>query len=162
MFGWFKNRLVKRMKNLANVAQLITGMTLLKHYRVGEIADEDDQKVRAARASAIANYFFGKTSDPIHTRGFDLPALYEEGHQWLQQNEPFRELVVQSLRVLSTVEYERSGNATVVGEELLVKFGREFPSSPSPETYEALIEKAIASLAPADQQRVQLWKRTGR
>lgn len=162
MFGWLKKRVFAGMSDLAKTGQLVTGIALLKHYRVDEATDESDQTARAAKAAAIANYFFGKTSDPLHTQSFDLPALYEEGHQWLLQNASFRELVVQSLRVIATAEYGMSGNANIVGETILTRFGREFPSAPNPETYKALVYKAIASLPPVDQQRVLDWMRTGR
>lgn len=155
MFGWFKRRLAARMDAQANIAQLAMAMALLSHFRVQQAPNDAEKSARAAKASAVANHFFGKESDLAHTRGFDLPSLYEEGNAWLQKNPLFKELVVQSLRVLNTVEFARTGKAPVIGESLLVQFGPEFPLSPNPETYAALVAKAVESLPPEEQASVK-------
>lgn len=49
----------------------------------------------------------------------------------------------------------RSDSFNFIGESLLVQFGPEFPLSPNPETYAALVAKAVESLPPEEQASVK-------
>ena len=163
MFGWFKKRVVQRMRTLLSVSQIAVGVALLKHYGLQDALGEADRNARAARAAAAANYLFGKSPDPDHVQQFNpdhvqqfnLPEILAQAREWLQDNAPFRELVVQSRRVATAINAEASGAVSLVAEDLLSMLGGEFPDAPDPAKYEALIEQAIASLPPSYQQSIR-------
>lgn len=79
MFGWFKRRLANRVNKLADVAQIVTAIAPFSHSPAQQAPDERGKNVGLAKASAITNHFFGKTSDPVHTSNFDLLSLYDKG-----------------------------------------------------------------------------------
>lgn len=160
MFGWFKKRLLTRMLGLTDVAQLMTFTALIDHYSLDSRMSENQC---AAKAAAVANCFFGKSPDPRHVQQFNFVTLQTEAAGWLKANEPFRELVVQSLRVLNTAAHESSPTGPVIGESILVVFGSDYPDEPNPETYEELVHRVLGLLPLKSQENIRSWrKRSGR
>lgn len=150
-------RLMTRMRTLADAAQATAYCALFDYFHSEKSDSDAEENIRAAKAAAIANYFFGKMSDPVHTKSFGLSGLYKEGISWLQANPRFQELVVQSLRVRNTVEFARTGKAPQIGMSLLESFGSAFPAAPDPESYSALVHNAINLLSPSSQASVRRY-----
>jgi hypothetical protein len=154
MFGWFKKRTMERMGTLFSQSQMTTSLGLMKYYGFDEAQSEAEKNERAARAAAGANYLFGTAPSPMHLQQFNIPEIEAEACEWLRNNPVFRELVVQSLRVATTINSEASRTVSIVGEKLLETFGREFPNAPDPTSYEQLVNEAICLLPPAYQQSI--------
>ena len=154
MFGWFKKRAMKQMGVLFNISQMIISLGLMKYYGFDEAQSEAEKNERAARAAAGANYLFGTAPNPMHLQQFNMLEIEVEACEWLRNNPVFRELVVQSLRVSTSINSEASGTVSIVGQKLLATFGREFPNAPDPTTYEQLINKASLLLPPDYQQSI--------
>ena len=160
MFGWLKKRLIRRMLGLTDAAQMVVASALLNHYSHDSSIPADH---RAARAAAGANYLFGKDTDVGHASQFDLSKLQAEVTRWLQANEAFKKLVVQSLRVLNTATYATAGAGPVIGEAVLSTFGRDYPDAPDPQTFEASVHGTLQHLPTKDRESIRSWmRRTGR
>jgi len=147
MFGWLKNvsqnRLLKTMDGLSYLANLTTA------YKINSLlkssgnysTDEELSKVMAIRT----NYLFGKDLSESHT-SLDVKAEFNSAIDWLANDGLFRELVVQSLRVMSTTKMAKSGEPIVIGEDILTTYGYLYPDNLSPDEYKTLVFKAIDSL----------------
>ena len=101
-------------------------------------------------AAAISNYFFGKTADPRHIEQFTLEKIKTTGNQIITNNNNIRKLVVQSLRVLSTIAYAQGKEE--VGMDILSTYGKEFPDSPNPDSYLTVIHESIQAMSPTVQE----------
>jgi hypothetical protein len=154
MFGWLIKRTTKLMGALLNRSQMAIGLGMMKYYGFDEAQSEAEKNESAARGAAGANYLFGMAPSPKHSEQFNMLEIEAEACEWLRNNPVFRELVVQSLRVATTINSEASGTASIVGEKLLETFGREFPNAPDPTSYEELINKAILLLPSTFQQSI--------
>lgn len=89
------------MDGLASVAQMAVYLSL----------KEDNEKnmdsINAVLfAAAVSNYLFSKTADPRHIKQFTFVKIKAIGNQIIKNNN-IRKLVVQSLRVLSTIAYSQ-------------------------------------------------------
>ena len=74
---------------------------------------------------------------------FDYDKIKSTGYSLLDQDENLQEIIVQSLRVLSTLLSQQSSLLeNEDGYEILEKYGKKFPDSPNPESYESLFIKA--------------------
>ena len=82
----------------------------------------------------------------------------------MHDNRTMRELVVQTLRVASQVDYMVQREDCLSEERLLVltEFGSEFADAPQPETYEALVKRAIGTLPHHSQSRPLRFMETGK
>ena len=81
----------------------------------------------------------------------------------MQDNPTMRELVVQTLRVSWVVDYmvKRGDLPSEERMSILTKFGSEFPNAPDPNSYEALVRRAIGTLPVSSQARVLGLMETG-
>jgi hypothetical protein len=163
VFGWFKKRTLSSMNNLVRTAQMTVAMALMRQYGFDKAKSEAEKNETAAKGSAAANFLNGQSPSPMHAQ-LDLPQIHAEARQWLRNNAVMRELVVQTLRVSSVVDHE-TGRRDPLREEVvsvLTEFGEEFPVSPSTKSYQALVLRAIGTLAPENQQRLMRFMETGR
>lgn len=145
MFGWFKKRMLNRMAGLTRDAQLATFAAIVGGFQGDPLAK--------SRAGARTNFLYGHEASVEHKQQFDMSVEERAALEWLQRNELFKELVVQTLRVIATVRYGRGlGNAVspVIGEQILLDFGPAFPVAPEPDTYGALVLRAIETLDEKD------------
>ena len=156
------------MNNLARTGQATIGLALMRHYSLNSaVADSEDgasesEDDLAKRASAAANFLNGQPLHATHA-DFDLPQIYAEARQWMRDNRTMRELVVQTLRVASQVDYMvKTEEGLSEGRTLiLTEFGSEFADAPRPETYEALVRRAIGTLPHRSQGRLLRFMETG-
>lgn len=159
-FGNSKKRLFAKMSSNVWMSQMAVSMMLMGRFNFDSAQTDEDRNTVSTKAAAWANYLFGKTPSEQHAH-LDLQSEHHAARDWLIENDLARELVVQSIRVANTVAYGRSGSAPEIGLELLAKFGAEFPDAPTPATYEILVNRAIASLSPENQQSLRAWARKG-
>lgn len=136
------------MTDRINMAKFVTWKTLCDDLGNRTASNETEKDHQAKKAAATTNYFFGDPSDPTLSAEFDLPSLHTDGCNWLRQNALLMELVIQSLRVRSVIESMRSGKLQTFGEPLLREFGREFPESPTLDSYAALVDRAFNLFLP--------------
>ena len=162
MFGWFKRRVARRMNNLVRTAQMTIGVGLIQHYGFADTVSDSEKDAVAKRGSAAANFLNGQPPHETHA-GLDLQQIYAEASQWMQDNPTMRELVVQTLRVSWVVDYmvKRGDLPSEERMSILTKFGSEFPNAPDPNSYEALVRRAIGTLPVSSQARVLGLMETG-
>ena len=151
MFAWFnklsQDRLLKTMDALSYLANLTTAYkinSLLKSS--GNYSDEEElTRIMAVRT----NYLFGKDLSDSHS-SLDVKAEFNSAIDWLANDGLFRELIIQSLRVMSTSKMAKSGKPIVLGEEIIKTYGYLYPEAPNPDNYKILVFKAIESLPTMD------------
>jgi hypothetical protein len=136
------------MERLVTIAQLAVSVKLINDYGFQETSSDDERNAVVAKAAATTNYLFGKSPSPMHAH-LDLAAEHAAAREWLKKNSPMCELVVQSLRVANVIGWGTSGTLPEIGMELLEAFGKEYPDSPSVDTYEALVRRFVAALPPS-------------
>ena len=147
MFGWLKkasqDRVLKTMDALAYLANLTTAYRInLLLKSSGNYSNEEElTKVMAIRT----NYLFGKDLSDSHS-SLDVKAEYNSAIDWLANDGLFRELVIQSLRVMSTSKMAKSGTPIVLGDEIIKTYGYLYTEAPNPDNYKILVFKAIDSL----------------
>ena len=157
MFGWFKRRLLARMGSLTRVAQMATFGAIVRD--VGH-QTRDAESIRGVKAAARTNFLFGNEPSEVHATQLDLPTEERAALEWLRTEPLYRELVVQTLRVVGTVRFGQGGNVNpVVGERVLSEFGAQFPVAPDPAAYDALVLRAVQALPEADQKGIAEWRR---
>jgi len=105
--------------------------------------------MRARRPAALANYLFGKPPSDVHQQTLDMEAAYDEAREELENDRPLRELVVQSLRVASTIEFAKTSKSKFPGADILDMFGGEIPEAPTPDSYQTLLDNFIAAMPPS-------------
>ena len=163
MFAWLKkasqDRVLKRMDALSYLANLTTAHkinSILKSS--GDYSDADEMaKVMAVRT----NYLFGKDLSDSHS-SLDVKVEFNLAIDWLSNDSLFRELVVQSLRVMNTSSLAKGGEPNILGEDILTTYGYLYPENLSPDDYKILVFKAIDSL-PLDSMNevIQRAKKVG-
>jgi len=147
MFGFGKKKLLRKMDGHASVAQMAVYLSL----------KEDNQKSMSSNdaslfAAAISNYLFGKTADPRHIEQFSLEQIKTTGNQIITNDGNMRKLVVQSLRVLSIISFAIGKEE--VGMEILSTYGKEYPDTPNPDSYQALVQESIRAMSPSVQESI--------
>ena len=155
MFGWLKkvskDRVLKKMDALSYLANLTTAHKInfiLKSS--GDYSDADEiSKIMAVRT----NYLFGKELSDNHVH-LNIKDEFNSAIDWLSSDSLFRELVVQSLRVMNTSSLAKGGEPNVLGEDILTTYGYLFPENLSPDDYKILVFKAIDSLPLASMNEV--------
>jgi len=152
MFGFGKKKLLRKMDGFASVAQMSVYLSLKE-----ENEKTMDSENAGLFAAAVSNYLFGKSADQKHVEQFKLEKIKSTGNQLIKGNKFIRELIVQSLRVLSTVSSTIGKEA--VGMDILSVYGKEFPDSPTPESYAELIGEAIQGMSPYVQQSLSQMRR---
>lgn len=152
MFGFGKKRLLRKMDGLSSVAQMAIYLSLKEKNE--KVMDGESALLFAA---AVSNYLFGKSANQRHIEQFTLEKIESTGNQLIKDNKSIRELVVQSLRVVSTVSVAAGKEA--VGMNILSVYGREFPQSPDPGSYAELVHKSIKGMSPSVQQSLAQIRR---
>lgn len=164
MFAWLRNRkkrVMTQMAALTRAAQLATYTSLRNSLRPGDGAPPSDEKdLSEIRAAARTNLLYGSPPNEAH-RALDMAQEHRAALQWLEQTALFRELVVQTVRVIATVRYGRTGAVTVEGEPILAAYGAEFPEAPTPDSYQALLVRALSTLTESQQKEIAAWMRRG-
>jgi hypothetical protein len=159
MFGWYKRReqrLMARMGDMTRVAQMTTYVALENELGVADARSEEEKSSIAARAAARTNFLYGEAPADMH-KNLDLAREHRFASDWLSANPLFRELVVQTLRVLSVVKFHRTQEVPRAEATVLDKYGHEFPSAPTPETYPVLLQRALATLTDTQQAEINAW-----
>lgn len=152
MFGFGKKKLLHKMDGLASMAQMAVYLSQNEEY--GKTMDSEDALLFAA---AVSNYLFGKSPDQRHIDQFTLETIESAGNQLIEHDTNMRELVVQSLRVLSTVSFAVGKDE--VGMGILSVYGKEYPQSPDPGSYAELIQKSIQGMSSFVQQSLAQIRR---
>jgi hypothetical protein len=163
MFGWFnrrEDRLPARMAALTRVAQMVTYTAIVNDLGFNDGRSEDEKATISARAAARTNFLFGNEPAKTHNQ-FDLALEHRSASDWLAVSPLFRELVVQTLRVIFTVRHGTTGSSAIVREDVLVKHGREFPDAPNPTEYPLLVQRAIGTLTDSQQVEISEWEKRG-
>ena len=159
MFGWLKKRMLARMATSASVARIVTFRALSITLEIDSAESKDKRAAIARSAGARTNFLFGSESTETHVENLDLGAEHQAAIEWLETNTLFRELVVQTRRVESTVRYGQTGSVEAIGGSILANYGREFPDAPNPESYAALVKRAIDSLPERERAQFNRWRR---
>ena len=149
MFGWLRKasqeRVLKTMNALSYLANLATA------YKIESLLKESDSDNNESEIGKIlafrTNYLFGREISESHSH-IDTESEINSANIWLSQDILFRELIVQSLRVMNTSRIAKGGDVVFAGDEILKLYGSSFPESPTPDSYRKLVFKAIESLTP--------------
>jgi hypothetical protein len=164
MFAWLvkrKKRVMTQMSALTRAAQMATYTSLLNSLeRAGSVSPRGEKELSGLRAAARTNLIYGNPPNEAHQE-LDLAEERRAALQWLERTPLFRELVVQTLRVITTVRYGRTGAVKVDGEPLLATYGAEFPEAPTPDSYQALLVRALSTLTERQQRHIAAWMRRG-
>jgi len=147
LFGFGKKKLLRKMDGYASLAQMAVYLSL-KEDNEKNMGSND----AGAFAAATSNYLFGKTADPGHVEQFTLERIEATGNQIIANDDNIRKLVVQSLRVLSIISGAIGKEA--VGMDILSTYGKEFPETPDPDSYLALIHESIQAMSPSVQETI--------
>ena len=146
-----QDRVLKTMDALSYLANLTTAYkinALLKSS--GNYSDEEElTKIMALRT----NYLFGKDLSDSHS-SLDVQAEFNSAIDWLANDDLFRELIIQSLRVINTSKMAKSGKPIVFGEEIIKTYGYLYTEAPNPDNYKVLVFKAIESLSTMDKNNI--------
>lgn len=164
MFGWLKNRLLKRMQGLTEMALLATYMALSNSIEDGESKPEAERQFNSTKAAAQANFLFDRSVCEAHEAQLDLSTEHTMALRWVAKQPTFCELVVQSLRSINVIAHAQnpSRSPRIIGQEVLENFGKRYPEVLSPEAYEALLMRAIEALPEPQQIEIKQWQRTRR
>jgi len=147
MFGWLKkvsqDRVLKRMDALSFLANLSTAHKINFILKLsGNYSDADEMtKIMAVRT----NYLFGKDLSDNH-KHLNVKEEFNLAIDWLANDDLFRELVIQSLRIMNTSRLAKGEELNVLGEDILTTYGYLYPEYLSPDDYEKLVFKAIDTL----------------
>jgi hypothetical protein len=159
MFGRMKRRVARNVNHLARTGQATIGAALLRHYSLNSAVGDSGDDI-ARRGAAAANFLNGQPLHATHD-DLDLPQIYAEARQWMRDNRTMRELVVQTLRVASRIESKEEDAPSEERALILAEFGSEFAEEPHPETYEALVRRAIGTLPHSPQVQLLRFMETG-
>ncbi|WHZ13024.1 MAG: hypothetical protein OJF60_003465 [Burkholderiaceae bacterium] len=156
MFGWLKKRFARRMSGLINGAQMATYLAICRSFGADDAQTEERRSALGKRAAAATNFLFGKSPSAEHIRELDLEIEHASALRWLADEQPYRELIVQSLRIANVAAYASSGKVDgILGERVLSRYGAEFPNALNPAEYEELLNRSIAQLTVRQQEAVR-------
>ncbi len=158
MFSFFRKskrleKMFQKLDGLQRLAQLTVILTLQD-----EFAQEMDKTEAMTWAVAIVNDLFGNPASKISTARLDMDEVSRCANALLENKLDYRELVVQSLRVLTTVHFGRNKqfpNTYNKYERILSRYGGEFPEIPNPEVYRKLIIRTFKSCPLHIQERLK-------
>lgn len=160
VFKGSKRRVISRMNALVDGAKLTAFIMLENDLGNSQTIDDfgfdrstgdDDEKLTQIAAASV-NYWFGEVPCEFH-KDLDLRQIHAASMRWLRRNDDVRELVVQAMRVLSLLRIEKTGEASDLHTlHVLKAFGKEYPDSPDPQSFEVLIQREMQKLSP-DQQK---------
>ena len=139
MFGFGKQRVFEKMGDLYQKSQIAMYSFLKsKRYKVkGSMLEGED---RALMAAAVTNFMLGREAVQMHLDKFDIEEIESIGQQLIEENQNLKELVVQSMRVYLVLYHEGLMDIPIeMG--IIEEYGHEFPDSPSPGSYESLLNR---------------------
>lgn len=147
---WFyvarsQRRLASRMRRLLDVSKIAIFSDKMLELEASGVAGKLSKDENGATAAATTNFLFGERTKDQHAL-LDLDRIHGDAMAWLRSSEPITQLIVQSLRVAAMVAYIDKKRAVVIGEEILISFGSEYPEAPSPDTYAALVSQFVDHL----------------
>src|SRR5262249_33877010 len=88
-------------------------------------------------AAAMVNWMFGSPPHPDHAS--ILSEARDAALRLLDQDGSLRRLVVQSIRMQARVELMHAGKTSHADDEILARFGAEFPDAPDPASYRTIV-----------------------
>ena len=166
MFGFLKKRVNSEMKNLVALATFVTcfkiyrdllmfvedqkesTLPILKNNWLNKVDTKNKNDICMQLAAASANYLFNQPFHPTHLETFTKEEIKEEAMMLLDSanrlgDKNFCKLVVQSLRVLNTLEYmnNKDSHKSIIGEPILLEYGHNYKEEPNPKNYKELISE---------------------
>ena len=141
-----------RMRKMTELAYVAVTEALNEHYGTDEAVSERARIRYSEQARAGADYLFGRPHRDADVDASDLAREQKAVRDWLVRNEPMKELVVHSLRVINATRQDRSNLGGIVGEGLLMAYGAGCHEALDLPAYEALVHRAIEALPPTVQQ----------
>ena len=148
-------------QELTEQAYAIVSEALRLEYGAGEARSEKERKQRTMRAVAGANYLFDRERDDRASKTLDFAQEQEAARDWLRRNDRMRELVLESLRVLNSLNDSRQTPICRVGEGLLMAYGNGSFDAPDLAVYAALVHEALYALPLHAQQAILYrWGKT--
>lgn len=139
MFKWLFKKSLKRasadMSNLVNGSMLIVTGILAHRYK----NEFGDGAMRVA--AGVVNYLFGKPLDGFSSQ--EQEQAKKLANEILHGDRDIKEIVVQSLRIRSMLQLERTGAPSIFGIEILEEHGASVPNAPSPEEHRILLQYLI-------------------
>lgn len=127
-FLWQRWRARDERRRLLDLALATTFLRL-----VGGSADDGRERKYAA---AVSNRLFANPSRLDDDEMFDPEEIEATAHAILEHDERVREVVVQSLRMMNR---ESGGRHPAIGEDVLHRFGDEYPESPDARSFQQLV-----------------------
>lgn len=154
----FEPNIIPQMERMADASRMAAAMMLLNDLGMDQASTELERERVAIRAEAQASLLFDKLLVYEHQQ-LEVDRERAEALAWMERWPVFQELIVQTLRVDNTLEYARTGQAPepIIGATVLERYGRQFPDAPDPESYPALLSKAIHSMPAQLQAKVVAW-----
>ena len=157
MFSFFsktkrKEKLFQELDALQSTAQL--SVILALQYEFTSAMDKEDAMLWAV---AIVNDLFGNPVSQVSVNQLDMNEVRRCADSLLNERPDYQELVVQSLRVRTTVYFGRNRrHPDTYGqyERILSLYGGEFPEIPKPDVYRSLVRRTIKSLPSHIQERL--------
>ena len=150
-----------QMRELSELAYITVYDALKLDYGWDEARSEKERGRCSARAGVAADYLFGRQPDGRAVETLDLAREQEAARNWLNRNVRMRELVLESLRVLNLLNDNSRTRTGLVGEGLIMAYGRGSFRAPDLANYEVLVHGAIYSLALHTQQSIFYgWAKT--
>jgi hypothetical protein len=142
--SWRKRAVMVQMSELANFGKLIAFTKLSRDLKSGSSCDDLELHRIAMEQSAknpasfeklsadCVNYWFGESLEPVAVDDSNTRRIRADSMRWLERNPTIRDLVVQAVRVLNTIEFA-SRSASPSREKLYVLevFGKHVKDSPS-------------------------------
>lgn len=149
---------IAQMERLANASRMATAMMMMHDLGMSQASGESGQMDIATRVGAQASLLFDKPLAPEHVR-LNIEREREEALIWLERQQLFKQLVVQTLRVDNTVEFARTGQAPdpIIGATILERYGKQFREEPNPESYNSLLSAVIHSMPTQLQASMVVW-----
>ncbi len=126
----FSSRVTKRMDALVTRAKLA-----IFHTTQTVVPGNIDEK--GALAAALTNELFGEEPKQEHLDAFGYDSIVSSAQALLGRDPETRELYIQSLRVVNVIRINHGQE--MVCMELLTKYGKSFPDTPSPDDFERLV-----------------------
>jgi hypothetical protein len=142
------------MRRLVELAYLTVREALSEYHGINGTVSERARLQCAARGLAGADYLFGKQRDYRGRDSVDVASAQKSARKWFVQEEPIRELVIKSLRVINLLDRRRETSAGLIGEGLLKAYGSHTVEALDARAYATVVHRAIAVLPAHVQQQI--------
>ena len=146
-----KKSVRRRLSVLLNASKLAVWDILQTHF----LSSPSDMPQANLVASAAVNFLFGEAVDSLH-HDLDLSKIHAEATKLLGRSNLLKELVTQSLRISTTLDFMKGKTISDRKLEILSMFGSEYPTAPNPDSYERLVRRVIRTLSPEMQKSILL------